>query len=115
MTNTKSYLAIEGYFCSPDSNISKDKFKEQYKAILESKKNKPKYDNHNPPNNPIPNRSNPSREPTPKTKPRQTRTQVQMAILDMPIHNPHKRTLTPNKQNIIHNPMAYNITIHNIL
>jgi hypothetical protein len=38
--NTKSYLYIAGYFC-PDSNISKDKFEEQYKAILESKKNKP--------------------------------------------------------------------------
>ena len=37
----KSYLTIEGYFCSPDHNISIDKFKDQYKAILESKKNRP--------------------------------------------------------------------------
>ena len=40
-----------------------------------------------------------------------------MAILDMPIHNPNKRTITHPKQtkynNIIHK--AYNITIHNIL
>ena len=61
-------------------------------------KNKTKYDNHNQPNNPIPNRSNPSREPTPKTKHRQTRTQVQMAIMDMPIHNAYKGNLTPTPQ-----------------
>ena len=39
--NTQSYLIIGGCFCSPDRNISKDKFEEQYKDILKSKKNKP--------------------------------------------------------------------------
>lgn len=53
--NIQSYLTIEGYFCSPDSNISIDKFKEQYKSILESKKNKPigkiKVEGHKSPKN----------------------------------------------------------------
>lgn len=41
-----------------------------------------------------------------------------MAIMGNRIRDAYKGNLTPtpNKQNIIiHNPMAYNITIHNIL
>lgn len=53
--NTQSYLTIEGCFCSPDSNISIDKFKEQYNAILKSKKNRPigkiKVEGHKSPKN----------------------------------------------------------------
>ena len=53
--NTQSYLTIEGYFCSPDNNISIDKFKEQYYTLLGSKKNRPigkiKVEGHKSPKN----------------------------------------------------------------
>ena len=53
--NTQSYLTIEGYFCSPDSNISEEKFKEQYYTVLGSKKNRPigkiKVEGHKSPKN----------------------------------------------------------------
>lgn len=52
--NTQSYLYISGYFC-PNRKISKAKFREQYDAIIGSKKNKPigkiKVEGHKSPKN----------------------------------------------------------------
>ena len=53
--NTQSRLIIEGYFCSPDSNISIDEFKDQYYAIRWANKNRPiskiKVEGHKSPKN----------------------------------------------------------------